>query len=167
MAATPESPRRPDRDPLDALLEGRPLRPSSDFAEKVLARIASERDTGDTALDALLASRPLSAPAGLADRVVAEVASLRRRRFVIFRVVPPVALAACLALAALPAFVTGGLGRAPSDRLAATLAADPELNALAALPAAKNNTLHAEDLAALADLGAGFAENASDTSYEI
>lgn len=159
---------RPDSDrddDLDALLASRPVRLSADFTEKTLARIALAAAETDPALDTLLASRPLAAPAGMVDRVVAAVATERRRRFVLLRVVSPLALAACLALAAIPALLS--TGHTAGDRVTATLNADAELRALAALPVSKNNALHSEELATLADLGAAFASEAPDSAYEI
>lgn len=158
---------RPDSDSddhLDALLASSPVRPSADFTEKTLARIALDARDSDPALDSLLASRPLSAPADMPGRVLAAVAVERRRRFVLLRVVAPLALAACLALAAMPALMTG---RAPGDRVTAALNADAELRALAALPVSKNSALHSDELAVLADLGAAFADDSPDSAYEI
>jgi hypothetical protein len=158
---------RPDSDrddALDALLASLPVRPSADLTEKTLVRIALAAGEDDRALDALLASRPLAAPVGMPDRVIAAVATARRRRFVLLRFVSPLALAACLALAAMPALISG---RASGDRLGATLNADAELGALAALPVSGNPTLNSDELATLADLGAAFAREAPDSAYEI
>jgi hypothetical protein len=158
---------RPDSDrddDLDALFASRPVRLSADFTEKTLARIALAAGESDPALDALLATRPVAASPDMPDRVIAAVATERRRRFILLRVASPLALAACLALAALPALMTG---RVAGDRVTAALNADAELSALAALPVSKNSVLHSEELATLADLGAAFASEAPDSAYEI
>lgn len=159
---------RPDLDrddDLDALFASRPVRLSTDFTEKTLARVAlAAAGDSDPAVDALLASRPLAAPVGMQDRVLAAVATERRRRFVLLRVVSPLALAACLALAAIPALMPG---RVAGDRVTAALNADAELSALATLPVSKNSALHTEELSTLADLGAAFASDIPDSAYEI
>lgn len=64
-------------DPLDALFQAQPVKPSADFAERTLARLREEAaspDVWDEELDALLASQPVLAKADVADRVIAALA---------------------------------------------------------------------------------------------
>lgn len=155
-------PTGPD-DRLDALLASRPVRPATGLADRVLAEIAREKRAQDDALDRLLKAAPTAVSPGFAERVLQAVSRARRRRL-IFRISAPLAAAACLALAALPGLHGPGRGLSGPDQVAAALAADAELSALAALPVAKNGkeALKTEDLAALAGLGNLFPEDSLD-----
>lgn len=151
-------------DPLDGLLASRPVRPSDGFADAALARIARERAAADPALDTLIASRPVAAAPGFADRVLEAVVAARRRRL-IFRLVTPFAAAACVALALLPATGIRRGAPTPADRVAAALAADPELRALAALPS--RSEIRTRDLAAFAELDAALTDSGTEYAYGI
>ncbi len=135
---------------VDARLAARPLRPASDFVNRVFAGIEAEALAPQYDLDLALAAKPLGASPEFADRVLAEVAAARRRRrWGLWAA--PLAVAASLALAVV-AF------RAPADsvdvRLARLLSEDAELKALTAAAPVVHESQFETDLAALAELGA-------------
>lgn len=156
-------------DALDAMLAAHPVRPSADFTARTLDRLDRMRTEGDPAIDRLLARHAAAAPVGFADRVMAAVAAERRKKFILFRVVAPAAMAACLALAALPAFTATGGHRADSAeaRLTAVVESDAELRALAALPETAVTSKASSDIATFADIDAALTANNTEYAYGI
>ncbi len=61
-----------NNDPLDALLAARPVEPSRDFADRVLARMRDD-DVMDTALDEHLSAQPLVASPEFTDQVMSAI----------------------------------------------------------------------------------------------
>ena len=154
-------------DSLDAMLAAHPLRPSADFTARTLARLDRMRAEGDPEVDRLLTGHPVAAPVGFADRVMAAVAAERRKKFILFRVFAPAALAACLALAALPSVHTGHRTDSAEARLAAVVETDAELRALAALPETAATSKASSDIATFADIDAALTANNTEYAYGI
>lgn len=154
-------------DTLDAMLAAHPVRPSSDFTTRTLARLDALRAGGDPEIDRLLARHPVVAPAGFTDRVMDAVAFERRKKFILFRVFAPAALAACLALAALPILDTARRTDSAETRLAAVVEADAELRALASLPAPPSSPKAASDIATFADIDAALTATNTEYAYGI
>lgn len=157
---TPDDSRNHVDSDIDARLAARPLRPGSDFADSVFARIEAESLGADPALDRLLAVSPLVVSPGFADGVMASVvAERRRRRFALWGAT--MGVAACLAFAC-ASFLR------PTDnadiRLARLLSEDAELKALCVYAPGSHESQLEGDLAALMELGTAELTNESNES---